>query len=273
MLKKIVIFFFAAVFGFALYSNIKALSGGIVNLTKRAGNTEGCTCHGFDTTSAVKIFINGPNVVQYGDSVTYTVKMTGGPLVKGGINISAGRGLVMLSPLDNTLHRLEASVGIYELAHNVPKSSVSDTVTWTFRYFAPMTGSKDTIFSTGNSVNGTGGTSGDAWNFGQNKVITLGNIQSIGSNSNIVNNFQLKQNYPNPFNPETKIVFQINKSGFVKLSVYDSKGKLVRNLLNEKKNSDEYSVNFNANGLSSGVYFYKLEVDGFSDVKRMIMLK
>lgn len=273
MLKKVIIFISVAVFGIALYSNIKALSGGIVNLTKRAGNTEGCTCHGFDTTSSVKIFIIGPNVVQYGDSVTYTVKMTGGPLVKGGINISAGRGLVMLSPLDNSLHRLEASLGVYELAHNVPKPSVSDTVTWTFRYFAPLTGNKDTLFTTGNSVNGTGGTSGDEWNFGQSKIITLGNIQSIGNNSSSTVSFHLNQNYPNPFNPNTKINFRLNKVGFVKLTVFDSKGNLIKNLVNDKKSAGEYSVEFNGNGLSSGIYFYKLDVDGNTDVKRMILLK
>ena len=273
MLKKFVIFIIVAIFGIALYSNIKALSGGIVNLTKRAGNTEGCTCHGFDTTSSVKVIIYGPNVVQYGDSVTYTVKMTGGPLVKGGINISAGRGQVKVSPSDNTLQRLEASLGIYELTQTIPKPPVSDTVTWTFRYFAPLTGTKDTLFSTGNSVDGNSNPSGDSWNFGQNKVITVGNIQSISENSNTVKEFRLIQNYPNPFNPATKINFQLNKSGFVKLSVYDSKGNLVRNLINDKKNAGEYSVDFNGNGLSSGVYFYKLDVNGISEIKRMIMLK
>ena len=273
MTKKILLSAALIVFAAAMYTNIKALSGGIVNLTKRAGNTEGCTCHGFDTTSAVRITFQGPNVVQYGDSVTYTVKMTGGPLVKGGINISAGNGSVKLSPLDNTLHRLEASLGIYELAHVSPKLPVSDTITWTFRYFAPLTGTKDTLYSTGNSVDGTGGTSGDLWNFGQRKVITIGNIQGIAENSGKVNDFSLNQNYPNPFNPSTKINFQINKSGIVKLSVFDSKGNTVKNLLNERKSSGVYSAEFNGNGLSSGVYYYILEVNGISETKRMLMIK
>jgi hypothetical protein len=273
MIKRIFLSAVIIIFIAALYTNIKALSGGIVNLTKRAGNTEGCTCHGFDTTSAVKITFQGPNVVQYGDSVTYTVKMTGGPLIKGGIDISAANGNVKLSPLDNSLHRLEASLGIYELTHVAPKLPVSDTITWTFRYFAPLTGTKDTLYSTGNSVNGTGGTSGDSWNFGQSKVITIGNIQGITENAGKVNNFNLYQNYPNPFNPSTKINFQINKSGLVKLSVFDSKGNTVKNLINERKNAGEYSVDFSGNGLSSGVYFYKLEVNGINETKRMLLIK
>jgi len=273
MIKKILITVIVGVFVVALYTNIRALPGGIVNLTKRAGNTEGCTCHGFDTTTTVKVFFQGPMVVQYGDTVTYTVKMTGGPLVFGGIDISAGRGQVVLSLLDNTLQRLEASLGIFELTHLAPKLTVTDTVTWTFRYIVPLTGFMDTLFATGNSVNGNNGTSGDSWNFGQSKAIFVGNIQGVAGNTTSINDYKLFQNYPNPFNPSTKIKFQINKSGIVKLSVFDSRGNVVRDILNERKNAGEYSAEFNGNGLSSGVYFYKLEVNGISETKRMLMIK
>lgn len=273
MIKKILITVIVGLFVAALYTNIRALPGGIVNLTKRAGNTEGCTCHGFDTTTTVKVFFQGPNVVQYGDTVTYIVKMTGGPLIMGGIDISAGRGQVVLSSLDNTLQRLEASLGIFELTHLAPKSPVTDTISWTFRYVAPLTGNKDTLFSTGNSVNGNGSTSGDSWNFGQNKVITVGNIQGISEITGSINGFRLNQNYPNPFNPSTKINFRINKTGYVKLSVFDSKGNLIKNLLNERKSAGEYTAEFNGSNLSSGVYFYKLEVNGMSETKRMLMIK
>lgn len=273
MTKKIIISTIVSIFVIALYTNIKALSGGIVNLTKRAGNTEGCTCHGIDTTSAVKITLDGPTTIQYGDTVTFVAKMTGGPLVKGGIDISSGRGIVILSPLDSTLQRLEASMSIYELTHTAPKLPVSDTVTWTFRYIAPVTGDRDTLFATGNSVNGNGVPSGDSWNFGQSKVVFIGNIQGISENTGLVNDFRLNQNFPNPFNPSTKIKFQINKNGIVKLSVFDSKGNTVKNLLNERKSAGEYSVDFSGVNLSSGVYFYKLEVNGISETKRMLLIK
>ena len=273
MIKKTLIVAAFGIFLIALYSNIRALPGGIVNLTKRAGNTEGCTCHGFDTTTTIKSLISGPGTMHYGDTATFTVKVTGGPLVFGGIDISAGNGLVILSPLDNSLHRLEASLGIFELTHLAPKAPVSDTVTFTFRYVAPLSGSKDTLFSTANSVNGNNGTSGDFWNFGQSKVINLTNVLGISENTNTISNFKLNQNYPNPFNPSTKINFQMNKNGLVKLSVFNSKGNLVKSLLNERKNAGEYSVDFNGSGFSSGVYYYKLEVNGISDTKRMLMIK
>jgi len=273
MIKKIFLYVIFGIFVIALYTNIKAFPGGIVNLTKRAGNTEGCTCHGFDTTTTVRIQFQGPTTLQYGDTATFTVKMTGGPLVRGGIDISAGSGLVILSPADTTLKRLLASTDVYELTHKRPKLPVSDTVTFTFRYVAPMTGSRDTLFTTGNSVNYDGSTSGDFWNFGQSKVLIIGNIQGISENTGLINDFKLSQNFPNPFNPSTKISYRINKSGTASLSVFDSKGNKVKNLFNERKNAGEYTVEFDGTNLSSGVYFYKLEANGLSETRRMILLK
>jgi len=85
--------------------------------------------------------------------------------------------------------------------------------------------------------------------------------------------FSLKQNYPNPFNPSTKISFAMPKSGFVSLKIYDILGKEVRTLVNEDKPAGEYLVDFNASGLQSGVYFYKLETDGFSQTMKMLLIK
>ena len=85
--------------------------------------------------------------------------------------------------------------------------------------------------------------------------------------------FSLSQNYPNPFNPTTKINFAIPKQGFVTLKVYDILGKEVTTLVNEVKTAGSYSVDFNGNNFSSGVYFYKIEVNGFTDAKKMILVK
>jgi hypothetical protein len=272
MTKKLVIGAVLILFGILLYTNIKALSGGIVGLTKRGGGTEGCTCHGFDTTSAVRISYSGPNSVRRGDTVTYTLSMTGGPLVKGGIDIACGAGKVILSPQETGLQRLEAALGIFELTHNSPKLPVSDTVKWTFRYIAPLTGDFDTLFATGNSVDGSNGTSGDSWNFAPGKLI---NLTSTGIENNIsqVSSFNLGYNYPNPFNPSTKIFYTLNKSGKVKLSVYDSRGNLAATLVNGFKKSGEHSSEFNAGSLSSGVYFSKIEFEGKSASRKMVLLK
>lgn len=86
-------------------------------------------------------------------------------------------------------------------------------------------------------------------------------------------NFSLSQNYPNPFNPETKIKFQISNSSEVTLTVFDNAGREVAVLVNQFLNAGNYEFNFNAEGLSSGIYFYKLSSENFSETKKMILIK
>lgn len=85
--------------------------------------------------------------------------------------------------------------------------------------------------------------------------------------------YKLEQNYPNPFNPSTRIVYQIAATSNVNLEVFDMLGRKVATLVNERKEAGEYSVNFNASGLSSGVYFYRLQTDKFTQTKKMILMK
>lgn len=99
-----------------------------------------------------------------------------------------------------------------------------------------------------------------------------GTVTNAGNNGTPVS-FRLGQNYPNPFNPFTKISYAIPKQGLVTLKVYDVLGKEVATLVNETKNSGEYTVEFNASSLSSGVYFYKLESGVYSDIKKLTLIK
>ncbi|MEJ5306547.1 MAG: T9SS type A sorting domain-containing protein [Ignavibacteria bacterium] len=88
--------------------------------------------------------------------------------------------------------------------------------------------------------------------------------------------FSLGQNYPNPFNPSTKITWQSPVSGYTTLKVYDVLGNEVATLVNEYINAGSYEVEFNAGqtrNLSSGVYFYKLQVGEFVQTKKMILIK
>ncbi|MDD5363425.1 MAG: T9SS type A sorting domain-containing protein [Ignavibacteria bacterium] len=85
--------------------------------------------------------------------------------------------------------------------------------------------------------------------------------------------FNLDQNYPNPFNPSTSIKFDIPKSSFIKLAVYDIIGRELRLLINDYRNAGSYIVNFEAGSLSSGVYIYRLESGNFISEKRMIIVK
>ena len=97
-------------------------------------------------------------------------------------------------------------------------------------------------------------------------------IVSVDDN-NIVTDYLLSQNYPNPFNPTTKINFSITEAGFVKLKVYDILGREVAILINKQLESGKHTVDFNANKLASGVYYYRISIADFVDVKKMLLLK
>lgn len=91
--------------------------------------------------------------------------------------------------------------------------------------------------------------------------------------SEIPQKFSLEQNYPNPFNPVTNIKFDIAKTGIVKLVVYDITGRQVAELHNGDLAPGSYKYDFDATGLASGIYFYKLEASKFTSIKKMILVK
>lgn len=97
------------------------------------------------------------------------------------------------------------------------------------------------------------------------------NVES--TNSNIPSEFSLFQNYPNPFNPTTSLQYAIGSRQFVTLRVYDLLGREVATLVNEEKPAGEYEVVFNGANLPSGIYFYQLKADEFTQTKKMILLK
>lgn len=89
----------------------------------------------------------------------------------------------------------------------------------------------------------------------------------------IATEFSLKQNYPNPFNPSTTIEYSIPQSSFVELVVYDIVGKEVAVLVNENLTSGSYRTTFEGANLPSGIYFVHMKADGFSQVRKMSLLK
>lgn len=86
-------------------------------------------------------------------------------------------------------------------------------------------------------------------------------------------NFVLRQNYPNPFNPSTTIGYQLPSNSFVVLRVYDILGREVRILVNEHQIAGEHLVTFDASGLPSGVYFYRLQVGNYTESKKLLLVK
>lgn len=93
-------------------------------------------------------------------------------------------------------------------------------------------------------------------------------------NQNVVESFKLLQNYPNPFNPSTTITYQIMENTPVKIQVFDSNGRIVAELINKIVQPGEYSESFNANSLSSGVYYLILTTgNGYTQSRKMVLLR
>lgn len=116
---------------------------------------------------------------------------------------------------------------------------------------------------------------------GDNGVIlktTNGGITGLNPLSNYIpNNYSLSQNFPNPFNPSTQISFDIPKSSFVNLVVYDALGREIEQLVNEELNPGSYKYDWSAEGgaisYPSGIYFYKLQAGEFVQTKKMVLIK
>jgi hypothetical protein len=115
------------------------------------------------------------------------------------------------------------------------------------------------------------------WSAGNGNVIYFMDL-SVGiaeRTSEVAQGFQLEQNYPNPFNPSTVIRFSIpaGVSGTVTLRVYNVLGQEVRALVNDRLQPGSYETTFDARGLASGAYFYRLTAGSFVQTKRLLLIR
>ncbi|MDP2039397.1 MAG: T9SS type A sorting domain-containing protein, partial [Ignavibacteria bacterium] len=116
---------------------------------------------------------------------------------------------------------------------------------------------------------------GGAWKL--NNAISRGTSNGTGSSvefdDEIITDYKLQQNYPNPFNPSTKIEYSIQHSGLVTLKIYDVLGNIASTVVNQYQNAGSYIADFNAERLSSGIYFYKLQSGKFVKINKMMFIK
>jgi len=120
------------------------------------------------------------------------------------------------------------------------------------------------------------GTNGQSvWRRSLSEAIGIQNVST-----EIPSSYSLGQNYPNPFNPVTKIKFDIPQSvilsgakNLVVLKVYDILGKEIQTLVNEQLQPGTYEATFDGSSLNSGIYFYRLTTEGFTETKKMLMIK
>jgi photosystem II stability/assembly factor-like uncharacterized protein len=105
------------------------------------------------------------------------------------------------------------------------------------------------------------------------KTTTGGSTFIIKTSKEIPEKFSLLQNYPNPFNPTTSIKYQVESIRHIKLVVFDIQGKELETLVNEKQSPGTYEVTFDGSKYTSGVYFYKISAEDYSETRRMILIK
>ncbi len=98
-------------------------------------------------------------------------------------------------------------------------------------------------------------------------------VTSIDNSRELPSDYSLLQNYPNPFNPVTKIKYELPKSSFVKMVIYDNLGRAIKILVNEFQNVGSYELNLDASNFSSGVYYYRIQADKYSATKKLVLLK
>jgi hypothetical protein len=236
---------------------------GITGATLKNGF--GCDCHSPSPSANVMVAINGPEMLAVNETGNFTVTISGGPLVRGGTNIAASTG--SLAPAGPDLQILSL-----ELTHTQPKAPSGGSVIFEFTYTAPENPGEITLYANGNSVNFNGENTGDQWNFAPNKIITVSSATGIEDEQNL-NSYILYQNYPNPFNPSTNISYRIPAPSHVKLIIFDSFGNTISTPVDGYKNEGNYNYEFMAEGLASGIYYYSIRAENFSETRKMLLLK
>jgi hypothetical protein len=104
-------------------------------------------------------------------------------------------------------------------------------------------------------------------------ILRVGPLVEVAQKGTMPTAYALTQNYPNPFNPSTTITYELPKTTVVKLSVYDVLGREVSVLVNEKRDAGVHNVKFDAAGLASGVYFYRLQAESYLDTKKLVLVR
>ena len=156
----VLIVIFMAIFTSTLLADFSGRTG----RTLKSGST-GCNCHG-SQAAGVSVVIAGPDTLNPSMQATYSVTITGGPMVSAGVDIAASTGTLAIVSSDL---KLSSS----ELTHTSPKTQTSGSVVFQFKFTAPVVTGNITLYATGISCNNTGSSSGDQWNFASNKTVAV----------------------------------------------------------------------------------------------------
>jgi len=226
---------------------------------------------GFYFTSADTMTMSGFNIKMQSTSLTALTGFTnsGWQVVYSGTYKVPGVGLRYINLQMPYFNWDGVSNILVEICYNNSAYSQNSTVHSTA---APnMTFHNHADMGTGDGC--TGITSG-AVQVTRPNICFYQNLTGTVNNTKLIpDKYYLSQNYPNPFNPVTKIKYGLPKNSFVSLKIYDMLGREIKSLVNTEMNAGEYIVDFNGSELSSGTYFYRIETNGFTETKKLILLK
>jgi hypothetical protein len=202
-----------------------------------------------NTNDSGFVFINIPSVKLFSGIAKFTASVSPPP----------GTGTIALSFLDRSTPNLKDSL-----------TAFPDSLRLRVRTSGGVTIGTYTI-----TVTGTGRISGQSGPpiHKRTMSLNLGGVGLTNNNNEIPGVFHLYQNYPNPFNPSTNIRFDLPNAGNVKLTVFDIAGREVGTLINNYYQAGKYEIDFNAEELSSGIYFYRIETPEFTSIRKMILVK
>lgn len=239
-----------------MQSSLYSFPSGVALRTLKT-TTLGCgNCHIFGTVLTGNF--SGPDTVNAGQTVQFTIQYSGTNAGSYGVDIAARYG---------TLAPGGSSAYLKILSDELVQKTGLTVTSLTFDYTAPLSPGIDTLFATIDK-----GEPG-AWNWVPGKKIVVKLPAGIKKENGFAFGYDLKQNFPNPFNPVTKIVFSVPQTEFVSIKVYDIQGRETAVIVNKSLPEGNYSVEWFANGISSGIYYCRMEAGEYSETKSMILLR
>ncbi len=211
--------------------------------------------------------ISGPTNINYGQNYTWTANVAGGNSpysYQWYYEYPGGHGGASPSTVPNITPDLPSSGTWYTIGSNSPALTAAFYATIYLKCI--VTDSKNNSV-TSNII---------TVNIGTSKIANQNSAAANGMNTaveDLPKLYAMKQNFPNPFNPSTVIHYELPQNSLVTLKVYDVLGNLVNTLVNQYQTKGRYDINFNADNLASGIYFYRLQSGSFISTKKMLLLK
>jgi hypothetical protein len=233
--------------------------GGVSGLTRKSGGAGCAGCHSGSSIDGI-VTISGPTTLKVGQAGTYTLTISSGTLI--GCDIAASSGT--LAKISSGLQLMSG-----EVTHSKKLTGTSIQFTWT-----PSVTGSEVLYATG-AKNSKAGGWGHASDF--SVIVTPAGLSGVEQEETPMA-FSLDQNFPNPFNPATTIRFSLPRASDVTLTVLNLIGEKVATLVSRRMEQGTFALKWDASGLPSGVYLYRLEArqgggQTFVQTRKLLLVK